>query len=86
MHTPPPGGEDYESFKSRVMKTMLEVFGDSSIKGMKRIAVVSHGGFIRCFFREALGKEFSRLGDCSMILMDSDFNIIEMWNAEMEGI
>jgi len=63
------GGEEYEGFKKRI----LAVFDEIAREKYDTVAVLSHGGPIRCFYREVLnpGKEFIP-GDCEVLEIEKN--------------
>src|SRR3989344_1640939 len=76
------GGEDYESFRSRVLFS----FENIARSGHKSVAIVTHGGPISCIVREVLKLgEFKRIGDCAFleISYDGKYKLGIMDNAEI---
>jgi broad specificity phosphatase PhoE len=56
------GAEPYEELLQRVKKVFEDVINSS----FETVAIVSHGGFLRCFFRDVLKwGELKEIGDCS---------------------
>lgn len=56
-----PGGEAYGDFKNRI----AYILNGLAKKPYSTIAVITHGGPIRCIFREILKQgELTNLGDC----------------------
>ncbi|MDD5437726.1 MAG: histidine phosphatase family protein [Patescibacteria group bacterium] len=63
------GAEKYEEFTNRIKK----VFEHLTSGPEQTIAIVTHGGPIRCFFREVLKLgEIETLGDCAIINLEKD--------------
>ena len=75
--------ETYHNFKKRILKAFNEIKNS----GYERIAVVTHGGPIRCIFREILGVgEVEKIGNGSIIelnIHDSCVSILNMTNAKI---
>lgn len=74
------GGEDYESFKGRVVKAWNNILKNN----YNTVAIISHGGPIRLIFREILAKGEINIDDCA-------YAVIEVENGRpkllsMEGI
>lgn len=68
------GAEDYDSFTERVAKGFEHV----SNSNYDTVAVVTHGGPIRCLFRSILrfGELSNKLSDCAFIELEkNDVNI-----------
>lgn len=63
------GGEKYSDFKKRLLRAFDEI-ADSDYK---TIAIITHGGPIRCFYREVLSpsKEIEP-SDCAVIEMEKN--------------
>jgi TP53 regulating kinase and related kinases len=60
--------EGYNPFKKRVINSFIEITNEESYSS---IAIVSHGGPIRCIIRELLKiGEMQALGDCAMITIE----------------
>lgn len=77
------GAESYENFTERVKR----VFEELASAQHKTIAILTHGGPIRCFFREVvkLG-ELKSLGDCASFELEkspSGYKIIKIDGAEI---
>jgi probable phosphoglycerate mutase len=63
------GSENYEPFKKRVLAAFKEVTDE----GLSPIALVAHGGVIRCIVREiAKSGELEEIGDCSIITIEKE--------------
>lgn len=77
------GSETYKDFKDRVIKC----FSDITQQSYNTIAVVTHGGPIRCIFREILGLgEFQKIGNGAIIELkkqDNSFLIESIDNATL---
>ncbi|OGD08827.1 hypothetical protein A2397_05275 [Candidatus Amesbacteria bacterium RIFOXYB1_FULL_44_23] len=74
------GGEDYETFKSRV----VGAWNNLTSSDHKTIAILSHGGPIRLIFREILNKGEIKIGDCAYAVIDTDGEVLSI--AETDGI
>ncbi len=62
------GSEDYDSFKKRVVDAFEKVTKE---KKHSTIAIVTHGGPIRCILREVLRSgELETLNNCSIFIID----------------
>ena len=73
------GAEKYEDFKSRV----INIFGELCHRPLNTIAIITHGGVVRCFTREVLKLgEFKSLGDCAIIELDMG-KITSLDNAKL---
>ena len=75
-------GEKYESFANRIRDTFNKIINSEH----EKIAIVTHGGTIRCLFREILkfGEFAEDLGDCAIIELeknDLNFKILNMDGA-----
>lgn len=77
------GAESYENFTERVKR----VFEELTSTQHKTIAILTHGGPIRCFFREVMKLgELKSLGDCAVFELrkdDSGYKIGITDGAEM---
>ncbi len=74
------GSESYPDFKKRVAKAWSEIMAE----GESPIAVVTHGGVIKCIVREILKRgEFETLGDCAILTIERDSNSLSL--KELEG-
>lgn len=67
------GSEVYKDFKARIIKS----FSDITQQPFETIAVVTHGGPIRCIFREilALG-EFQKIGNGAIIQLKKEWTVL----------
>ncbi|MFA6099867.1 MAG: histidine phosphatase family protein [Patescibacteria group bacterium] len=79
------GAESYENFTERVRR----VFEELTSTQHETIAILTHGGPIRCFFREVvkLG-ELKSLGDCAVFELEkslSGYKIIKIDGAVEAG-
>jgi broad specificity phosphatase PhoE len=77
--------EDYDSFKERAVSAFKDIIFNSEFDS---IAIISHGGPIRCFIREffKLG-ELKKLGDCAIIEFENKNNeltLVSLDNAELK--
>lgn len=72
------GAETYEHLFERVRNVLQEITNTP----YETIAIISHGGFMRCVFRDILNiGELKELGDCAFVELeksDSNFEIIKM--------
>ena len=79
------GAEEYVPFKVRIINAFSEIINSN----FKTVAIVSHGGPIRCLAREYLGLgELKYLGDCAIIGLSYDgerFVLQSIDNANLEG-
>lgn len=78
------GAESYEGFTERVKR----VFEELTSSQHETIAILTHGGPIRCFFREVakLG-ELKSLGDCAVFEFEknnSDYKLMSTEGASLE--
>jgi broad specificity phosphatase PhoE len=80
-----PGGESYESFRERVVRAFWEV----ARSGERAVAIVTHGGPIRCLAREVLKRgELKSLGDLAVlevVVEGSSATLKTLRRAELEG-
>ncbi|MCK5346592.1 MAG: histidine phosphatase family protein, partial [Candidatus Heimdallarchaeota archaeon] len=68
LHHDVEGSEHYDDFKVRAKAGFDEILGSDKYE---TIAIISHGGSIGYFFREALKLgEFENLGDCALLEID----------------
>ena len=76
--------ETYRNFKKRILKA----FGEITNSGYEHIAIVTHGGPIRCIFREILGVgEVKEIGNGSIIELQihgSCVSISNMTNTKIK--
>lgn len=81
-------GEQYSEFKGRI----IDSFKDILIKNYKNIAFITHGGPIKCLFRELFKVgEFKELGDCALLPIDYEdgdiiLNYTSWINAELKNL
>ncbi len=79
------GGEDYDVFKKRVVGMFLHI---SRCRHHNTVAIITHGGPIKCIVREVLKLgELKRLDDCAIleiVVKNSKFSLIAMQGAELE--
>ncbi|MFC1613502.1 histidine phosphatase family protein [Patescibacteria group bacterium] len=78
------GGEEYKNFTKRIRNAFNEITASKH----ERIAIITHGGPIRCLFREVLKfGEFSEdLSDCAVIKLEKNglnFKIVKMDGATL---
>lgn len=73
------GAESYEDFTERVRR----VFEELTSPQHETIAILTHGGPIRCFFREVvkLG-ELKSLGDCAVFELEKNGSGYKLTNTE----
>jgi broad specificity phosphatase PhoE len=72
------GGEEYEPFKARVSKTFKEI----ASKSFSVVAVISHGGPIRMFFREILKYGDIDIEDCAFALIETNNDSFKLLSAQ----
>jgi broad specificity phosphatase PhoE len=69
------GSEDYDSFKKRVMTTFENILNTEH----NTVAIVSHGGPVRCIARELLKiGEFKHLGNCAFLEIEKEKNKLKV--------
>jgi broad specificity phosphatase PhoE len=69
------GSETYKDFKERVEKSFAEIINQS----FESIAIVTHGGPIRCIFREMLGLgEFQKIGNGAIIQLKKEGSVLSV--------
>lgn len=77
--------ESYDIFKERVIKVFKYILDNNNLQN---IAIVSHGGIIRCFVKEYLNiGELAKLGDCAILELEYNFGelkVINMDKAELK--
>lgn len=73
------GSETYKNFKERVIKCFFDITHQS----FENIAIVTHGGPIRCIFREilALG-EFEKIGNGAIIELKKEGSVLSVINMD----
>ncbi len=73
------GSETYKDFKERVVKCFLDITHQS----FENVAIVTHGGPIRCIFREilALG-EFKKIGNGAIIELKQEGSVLSVVNMD----
>ena len=75
--------EDYELFKKRITEAFEEISNDVHAT----IAIITHGGPIRCIIREILkAGELSELNDCAIIIINkngNEFSILDLEGAKL---
>jgi len=79
------GGEEYEGFKKRIGGAWNEIINS----GYERIVVITHGGPIRCLFREIFkfGEFKGDLGDCMIAEIEKNnagFKLLNLTGAKLE--
>ncbi|MBI4020339.1 MAG: histidine phosphatase family protein [Candidatus Aenigmarchaeota archaeon] len=71
VHNTIKGGETYSHFKERVSKALTGILSQKH----GNVAIVTHGGPIRCILREMVGAgELKRLDDCAVIEIEKAGN------------
>lgn len=77
--------EDYESFKERVTKDFEKIVNNDRYD---TIAIISHGGPVKCIVREILRLgEFKHLGDCAILEIEKEdrkLTLVRLDNASLE--
>jgi broad specificity phosphatase PhoE len=72
--------EDYESFKKRIVNAFEGIINDNKYE---TVAIVSHGGPIRCIVREILKLgEIKHLKDCEILEIKKEGNKINLKNMK----
>lgn len=78
---PFPGGENGEECFTRMMSAVMDIIGECKEKSYNKIAIVSHGGALRCFLAGILGMDMARrlqfvktMENCSITEIDYDEN------------
>ena len=76
------GAETYEQFRQRFLEGINNIIESNTLDV---IAIITHGGPIRCLLREQLDrKELRKLGDCGYFLLEKNnqgLRLISMHNA-----
>ena len=76
------GAETYEQFRQRFLEGINNIIERNTLDV---IAIITHGGPIRCLLREQLDrKELRKLGDCGYFLLEKNnqgLRLISMHNA-----
>lgn len=73
------GAESYENFKERVRR----VFEELTSSQHETIAILTHGGPIRCFFREVIKLgELKSLGDCAVFELEKNDSNYKLMSTE----
>ncbi|HCJ45439.1 MAG: hypothetical protein COZ27_02165 [Candidatus Moranbacteria bacterium CG_4_10_14_3_um_filter_41_65] len=73
------GSETYKDFKDRI----IQCFSDITHQSFGAIAVVTHGGPIRCIFREILGLgEFKKIGNGAIIQLKKEGSTLSVVNMD----
>ena len=79
------GTETYKDFKERILQSFTEITNQS----FETIAIVTHGGPIRCIFREVLDLgEFQKIGNGAIIQLkkeESVLSVVSLDNALSEA-
>ncbi|MEI7961131.1 MAG: histidine phosphatase family protein [archaeon] len=80
------GGEDYEVFKKRVIDIFLHIRGRNH---HDKVAVITHGGPIKCIVREILKLgEIKQINDCAILEIESNLGkvkLVSIDGAELES-
>ncbi len=72
--------EDYDFFKERAINALKNIMLNSIFDS---VAIVSHGGVIRCFIREYLNLgELEKLGDCAVLEFENKNNTLTLISFE----
>lgn len=74
------GGEEYTAFVERVKKGLEEIRGS----GKQTVAVITHGGPIRCIFREILKLGEIKVSDCAVVEMTVEGEKLKL--EKMDGV
>lgn len=78
------GAETYENFKARIQQAFVEIANQDH----GTVAVITHGGPIRCLFREFFKwGELKELGDCAFFEIGKtgdSFSLVSVSNASLE--
>lgn len=76
---PYPGGENGEECFSRMYDAVMDIIDECKANDYERIAIVSHGGALRCFMAGILGMDMARrlqfvktMENCSITEIDYD--------------
>jgi len=65
------GSEPYSEFRDRIISGMQEILKDSEKKGLETIAIITHGGPIKCIVRELLNVgELGEMADCGFLELE----------------
>lgn len=74
-----PGGENGSMCYNRMMPAVMDIIAECEEKNIDTIAIVSHGGAIRCFLAGILGMDMARrlqfvktMENCSITEIDYD--------------
>ncbi|MDD5627323.1 MAG: histidine phosphatase family protein [Patescibacteria group bacterium] len=78
------GAETYARFKERVIRTWQKI----ATMNYNTIAIITHGGPIRCVLREIIKTgELAHLGDCAILELEKragKFSLVKIENAELK--
>ncbi|MFA7662424.1 MAG: histidine phosphatase family protein [Patescibacteria group bacterium] len=78
------GVETYSNFKTRIIKSFLKITNED----YSTIAIITHGGPIRCIFRDVLKLgEFKKISNGTIIKLeknDSDFKVLKIDGASLQ--
>jgi|SRR3989344_7861816 len=78
-----PSGEEYSNFANRIKKAWEEII----YSGHKTVGIITHGGPVRCIFREIFNKgEIGQLGDCAVFELSDDlgrWRVVSVQNAQI---
>lgn len=76
---PFPGGENGQECFERMMSAIMDIIGECKANNHSVIAIVSHGGALRCFMAGILGMDMARrlqfvktMENCSITEIDYD--------------
>jgi len=73
------GSETYKDFKERIIQS----FSDITQQSFDTVAIVTHGGPIRCIFRDILGLgEFQKIGNGAIIQLKKEGSVLSVVNLD----
>ena len=73
------GSETYKDFKERVVRCFFDIIN----RPFENIAIVTHGGPIRCIFREILKLgEFKKIGNGTIIELKKEGSVLSVTNMD----
>jgi broad specificity phosphatase PhoE len=78
FYTNATGGEDYQSFKNRILRVLHEI----TTSKYQIVALITHGGPIRFIFREVLKLGETKIADCSFAELETSGNDIKVINLD----
>jgi len=72
--------ESYEAFKERVIRVFNHILNSNN---PQNIAIISHGGVIRCFVKEYLKiGELEKIGDCAILKLEYNCRELKLVNID----